>query len=203
MFPSVVKSFERDDYKSMKSQWVIRKSARDYVLLCRSTSSLRHCDHWRHASPYAWLRVQVEMCISIHVQSHVRKYMHANLGQLRLSSLLLYSGSLLVFPSALSFVLSLSRTFFPTIIPSFFIFLSLTVNSLFVPPPPFPFQSSFFALAFLFLTFLSFSLPSLLFPPPLFHPSRPFLFDSYFLFLSFAETLFLLSILFFFFFYLL
>lgn len=168
MFPSVVKSFERDDYKSMKSQWVIRKSARDYVLLCRSTSSLRHCDHWRHASPYAWLRVQVEMCISIHVQSHVRKYMHANLGQLRLSSLLLYSGSLLVFPSALSFVLSLSRTFFPTIIPSFFIFLSLTVNSLFVPPPPFPFQSSFFALAFLFLTFLSFSLPSLLFPPPFF-----------------------------------
>lgn len=130
--------------------------------------------------------------------------MHANLGQLRLSSLLLYSGSLLVFPSALSFLLSLSRTFFPTIIPSFFIFLSLTVNSLFVPPSPlpFPFQSSFFALAFLFLTFLSFSLPSLLFPPPLplFHPSRPFLFDSYFLFLSFAETLFLLSTLFFFFF---
>ena len=49
---SVVKSFERDDYKSMKSRRVIRKSARDYVLLCRPSTFLTPLRRsWRHASP--------------------------------------------------------------------------------------------------------------------------------------------------------
>lgn len=61
--------------------------------------------------------------------------MHANLGQLRLSSLLLYSGSLLVFPTALSLLLSLSRTFFPLSFPPFS-FFSPSVNSLLAPPSP-------------------------------------------------------------------
>lgn len=61
--------------------------------------------------------------------------MHANLGQLRLSSLLLYSGSLFVFPSALSFLLSLSRTFFPlSFLP--FSFFSPSPSILSSPSPP-------------------------------------------------------------------
>lgn len=65
--------------------------------------------------------------------------MHANLGQLRLSSLLLYSGSLFVFLSALSFLLSLSRTFFPLSFPPFS-FFSPSPSILSSPPSPSPFR---------------------------------------------------------------
>lgn len=95
---SLVNSSEHDDYKSMKSRRVIRKSARDYVLLCRSARvpyataiTRRHASPRMHdrAAPH---RAATETRVYLHTEAHAHAPTSDNC--VSLLSFLLHSASL-------------------------------------------------------------------------------------------------------------